>query len=104
MGESFNLKDSPNDRVLNMMQGLEVLLNAMLEKDKDNKELAKYLGYVRKALEGAYDKLPQPAVKPYVKEQPAQALPMGTYVSVENIWEQWRQQEQAANNQAAAQR
>ncbi len=60
----LKLKDSPNDRVLNMLQSIEPLLISYVQTDPEDKELAqKVLSNLRKALAGQYDKLPEPSVK-----------------------------------------
>lgn len=61
---SFDLRDSPNDRVLNMLQSLEPLILNYIKSNPEDKELAeKALSNLRKALAGDYEKLPEPQAK-----------------------------------------
>ena len=74
---SFELTDSPNERVLNMLQSFEPLLINYIKTSPQDKEAAELaLSKLRKALAEKYDELPEPKEKKAeVKEAPASMNP-----------------------------
>jgi Holliday junction resolvasome RuvABC DNA-binding subunit len=89
----LKLKDTPNERVLNLFQGLEVILDNYLRTNPEDKEEAQtYLGYVRKALAGKFDELPEPEAKPTIETQPAQSEPLTQQKQLNTLdWAGWQQ-------------